>query len=97
MKTASVTELKAHLSRYLRMARRGSEIQVLERGVPIARLVGMQGSKTSRDPARVDRLVASGVLRRGTGDLSWVLQEPPLEAPEADLSGALDDDRRDRV
>ena len=45
MKTASVTELKANLSSYLRMVRRGSEVQILERGVPIARLVKWRALK----------------------------------------------------
>jgi len=95
MKTASVSELKANLSRYLRMAKRGSEVQVLERGVPIARLIGIQhAASTDRD--RIERLSRAGVLRRGTGDASWLLDEPPLGAPGADLASALDEDREDR-
>ena len=39
MQTASVSELKANLSRYLREVRRGGEVQVLNRGTPVARLV----------------------------------------------------------
>jgi len=38
----------------------------------------------------------AGVLRRGTGDASWLLDEPPLGAPGADLASALDEDREDR-
>lgn len=94
MKTASVTELKANLSRYLRMVRRGSEVQVLERGVPIARLVGME---RATEGVENDRLERAGILRRGTMDLRWLVAEAPLEASSADLSGALEDDREDRV
>jgi len=96
MKTASVSELKAHLSKYLRVARRGGEVQVLERGVPIARLVPCQpGSEDGT--ARLDRLARSGIVRRGTGDLGWILRDPPPSVPGADLSRALDEDREDRV
>jgi len=94
MKTASVTELKAQLAHYLRMVRRGTEVQVLERGVPIARLVGIQPA-AGRDTERIERLAKSGVLRRGSGDLSWLLTQPPVPA-KAELTEALDADREDR-
>jgi prevent-host-death family protein len=97
MKTASVSELKAQLSRYLRMVRRGSEVQILERGVPIARLVGFTGGPSPTAHARVARLVKAGILRRGSGDLSWLLTEPPVGAEGADLQGAVDEDREDRA
>jgi prevent-host-death family protein len=98
MKTASVSDLKAHLSRYLRLVRRGSEVQILDRGVPVARLVGSPGpSPETRDQARLDRLVRAGVLRRGSGDPRGVLSEPPIVAARAALRGALDEDRDDRL
>jgi prevent-host-death family protein len=96
MKTASVTELKANLSRYLRMVRRGSEVQVLERGVPIARLVGLANTSASSEQGRLERLERAGVLRRGSSDASWLLEESPIET-DADVSGALADDREDRM
>ena len=96
MKNASVTELKANLSRYLRMVRRGSEVQILERGVPIARLVALQGSAREGDSPRLERLVQAGALRRGTGDLRWLADEPPIRAKRAAVSQALHDDREDR-
>jgi len=80
MKTASVTELKANLSRYLRMVRRGSEVQVLERGVPIARLVGLATTSVESEKARLERLERAGILRRGTSDLRWLANEAPLDA-----------------
>jgi prevent-host-death family protein len=96
MKTASVTELKAQLAHYLRMVRRGTEVQVLERGVPIARLVGIQPA-SGRDTERIERLAKAGVLRRGSGDLSWVLEQPRITtAASSDLGEALSEDREDR-
>lgn len=38
-KTVKVAELKAHLSAYLRNARRGHGVTVLDRDTPIARIV----------------------------------------------------------
>ncbi|HZL19278.1 MAG TPA: type II toxin-antitoxin system prevent-host-death family antitoxin [Polyangia bacterium] len=100
MKTASVSDLKANLSRYLRMVRRGSELQILDRGVPVARLVGPVGASGPFDPGdkeRLDRLTKAGVLRRGSGDARWLLSEPAIVVPGADLRGALADDRQDRL
>lgn len=96
MKTASVTQLKAQLSRYLRMVRRGSEIQILDRGVPVARLVGIS-TAASTDAARLERLARAGVLRRGTGELGWLLEDAPIRVAESRLGVALEDDREDRV
>jgi prevent-host-death family protein len=97
MKTASVTELKANLSRYLGIVKRGTEVQILDRGVPVARLVGVRGAARSADTQRVERLARAGVLRRGTGNLGWLLESPPVHVKGADLSRALDEDREDRA
>src|SRR5690348_8719648 len=62
MKAINVTEFKAHLSKYLRMASRGSQIIVKDRDEPVAQL----------GPVRKDflswreRLEQEGRLRRGT-------------------------------
>jgi prevent-host-death family protein len=96
MQTVSVSELKAHLSRYLRDVRRGGEVQVLDRGRPVARLVGLASEPAAPDDEERERLVRAGILRPGTGDSAFLLDTPPLELG-ADLSGALDEDREDRV
>jgi antitoxin (DNA-binding transcriptional repressor) of toxin-antitoxin stability system len=62
MKAINVTELKAHLSKYLRMASRGSQIVVKDRDEPIAQIGPPQKEAL---PWR-DRLVQEGRLRRGT-------------------------------
>ena len=92
MTTASVSDLKANLSRYLREVRRGSEVQVLDRGTPVAMLVPAAAATGSER----ERLIASGVLRPGRGGASAVLDRPLLELP-ASLSEALHHDRDDRL
>ncbi|MDE3262157.1 MAG: type II toxin-antitoxin system prevent-host-death family antitoxin [Acidobacteriota bacterium] len=92
MATASVSDLKANLSRYLREVRRGSEVQVLDRGTPVARLV----PTGARPGSERERLIASGLLRPGKGGASAVLDRPLLELP-ASLSEALNHDRDDRL
>ena len=63
--TASISELKANLSRYVREVQRGGEVQVLHRGTPVARLVP---PAPGHDDAR-QRLIAAGrSCARARGD-----------------------------
>ena len=62
MQSIKVTELKAHLSRYLRRASRGERITVRDRDDPIAELGPARGEPLSWR----DRLVRDGRLRPGT-------------------------------
>ena len=88
--------MKARLSRYLRMVKRGGEVQVLERGVPVARLTGARVAGM-RECDRVELLVRAGILRRGTGDTAWILEERPIAGRGGSLSVALDEDRGERA
>jgi antitoxin (DNA-binding transcriptional repressor) of toxin-antitoxin stability system len=64
MKDINVSELKAHLSQYLRMASRGSLIVVKDRNEPIAQLGPPQVEAVSWR----DRMARQGRLRLGTQD-----------------------------
>ncbi len=92
MSTVSVSELKANLSRYLREVRRGGEVQVLDRGTPVARLT----APTEPNSGTRQRLVGMGLLRPGSGDPAAILNAAPLELAKS-LSDALDEDRADRL
>ena len=93
MTTASVSELKANLSRYLREVRRGGEVEVLDRGAPVARLVP---AAAGDDAGIRERLIGAGVLRPGRGSTAAILESPPLALPVG-LSEALAEDRADRL
>ena len=90
--TVSVSELKANLSRYLREVRRGGELQVTDRGTPVARLV----PPAEPEDEHLSRLIKLGVLRAGQGDAAAVLDEPPLQIPTS-LTEALAEEREDRA
>lgn len=66
MRDINVSELKAHLSKYLRMASRGSRIVVKDRDEPIAQLGPPPGDALSWR----DRLAREGRLRLGTQEWS---------------------------
>jgi prevent-host-death family protein len=53
-----VSELRAHLSEWLEHARDGQEVVVTDRGIPVARLLGMSATST------LERLTAEGVIAR---------------------------------
>ena len=93
MTTASISELKANLSRYVNEVRRGGEVQILDRGRPVAKLVP---ATVGEDPKALDRLVRRGLIRPGKGDPAEVLKEPPLELPVSILDALLED-RDDRL
>jgi prevent-host-death family protein len=94
MTTVSITELKARLSEYVREVRRGGEVQILDRGTPVARLVGLAVSTGGEGRRR--QLVRDGVLRPGEGGALAAVETPAIEVPSG-LSGALEADREDRL
>ena len=85
-----IRELRQDLSRYLRRVRAGERLIVTERGRPLAVLAPWAGEG---DP--IDRLVADGRARRGTGDL---LAVRPLRRPVSRAgSDALAVERAERL
>ena len=95
MTRASVSDLKARLSHYLREVRRGGEVEVLDRGVPVARLTGI-GAAGEPSGERRERLIRSGVLRQRTATMAELLDRPPLEVSTSVLE-ALEEERADRL
>lgn len=95
MKSAKVSELKAHLSRYLARVKRGEEVVVTERGEPIAKLVPLPAvGDADAEAARLRRMEREGLLRIGTGTLPPDFWDWPRPAdPEGLLLKALLEDR----
>jgi prevent-host-death family protein len=54
----AISDLRAHLSEWLDRARRGEEVIVTDRGLPVARLLGLSSTAT------LERLAAEGVIGR---------------------------------
>lgn len=54
----AITLLRAHLSDWIDHARNGEEIIVTDRGMPVARLVGLDWAD------RIEQLTAAGVISR---------------------------------
>jgi antitoxin (DNA-binding transcriptional repressor) of toxin-antitoxin stability system len=89
MKSINVTELKAHLSRYLRLASRGTRIVVRDRDEPIAQI----GPPDSGARDWRDRLARVGRIRPGMQD--WGRLRVSSAPPRADIQAALRHVRED--
>jgi antitoxin (DNA-binding transcriptional repressor) of toxin-antitoxin stability system len=83
MKSIKVTELKAHLSHYLRLAARGARIVVKDRDEPVAQLGPPDGEATDWR----ERLARDGRLRLGTQD--WGRLRVSRPGRRADIQAAL--------
>jgi len=83
MKSAQIAELKARLSHFLRLVRRGEEIVVLDRREPIAKLIRFSGDgrsqltirKPSKDPALLSKLRFEPVKDKRIDSLAFLLEE----------------------
>jgi antitoxin (DNA-binding transcriptional repressor) of toxin-antitoxin stability system len=83
MKSINVTELKAHLSRYLRLASRGTRIVVKDRDQPVAQL----GPPDAEAGDWRERLAREGRLRLGAQD--WSRLKVSRGGRRTDIQAAL--------
>lgn len=78
----AVTELRAHLGRWIDAARAGSDIVITDRGTPVARIVALDSTPV------IDRLTAQGVISRPTRSTRPVAgagNRPMPKRPVADI------------
>jgi prevent-host-death family protein len=69
MKTANVTTLRTHLSRILDAVRKGEEVEIFDRDVPIARLVPITPATPAmkgKIPPWLEKQRRAGVVTIGT-------------------------------
>jgi len=96
MKSVNVSELKNHLSEYLRMVRRGQSILVRDRDRVVARIepAGGRHSGPPGEAARLDDLERRGVIRRGRArPIIDLVEKRP--AVQADVVAALIEEREE--
>lgn len=91
MKDITVSELKKHLSKYLRMASRGTIVVVKDRDDPVAQLTPLEAAPGSWR----ERLAREGRLRLGTQRWSELRISKPLS--EVNIQEALRSVREDPV
>ncbi len=84
----AVTDLRAHLSEWLDRARAGSEVVITDRGVPVARLLGLAAAGT------LERLTAEGVIGRPASARRPTASGRSRPHPQRPLSEIVSDQRR---
>lgn len=92
MEKATISQLKNHLSRYLRKVRSGASILVLDRDEPVARLEAVTGGAAPSE--RLARLERAGLVRRpARPDRSRGKLPAPVRS-ERSVLAALAEERR---
>jgi prevent-host-death family protein len=78
----AITDLRAHLSDWLERARQGTEVIITDRGLPVARLLGLDTTTT------IERLTADGVIAQPQHSVRPVASgrpRPRSRRPVADI------------
>lgn len=98
MKRAKISELRDQLSRYLDEVRRGETIEIVDRNVPVARVVPIvAGNRKGRkqDGAWIERLRRSGHVKSGPlKGVSEILKRVPPGPAKSGVLDALLSERR---
>ena len=79
MVRTGIAELKAQLSRFLRITRSGEEVVITDRGRPVARLVPVQDRGGER-PVHLVEMESRGEIRIGTGQSPETTRSLPRPA-----------------
>ncbi|MDY7102106.1 MAG: type II toxin-antitoxin system prevent-host-death family antitoxin [Actinomycetota bacterium] len=84
----AVTELRAHLGRWIDAARNGDDVVITDRGVPVARIVALDSTSV------IDRLTADGVISRPTRPTRPVAGTRPRPQPKRPVAEIVSEQRR---
>jgi prevent-host-death family protein len=84
----AVTELRAHLGRWIDAARDGTDIVITDRGTPVARIVALDSTPV------IDRLTAQGVISRPTTSTRPVAGDRHRPTPKRPVADIVSEQRR---
>jgi prevent-host-death family protein len=84
----AVSDLRAHLSEWLERARGGEEVVVTDRGVPVARLLGITAASI------LERLAADGVIGRPETSQRTAATGRARPRPRRSVAGVVSEQRR---
>jgi prevent-host-death family protein len=98
MKEAKISEIKNGFSHFLRLVRQGETIRVLDRDVPVAKIVPISQTAKARggEDERLAGMERKGLIRRGTGRLDRALLRSDPPGRPSGVLDALLEERRSR-
>jgi prevent-host-death family protein len=83
----AVTELRARLSVWLDLVRHGEEVVITDRGLPVARLLGLESTPT------LERLTDEGVIARPVSAQRPRAAGRPRPRPGQPIAGIVSEQR----
>lgn len=83
----AISDLRAHLSDWLERARQGADVVITDRGLPVARLLGLDATAT------IERLTAEGVIGRPERSVRPVASGRPRPRSRRPVSGIVSEQR----
>jgi prevent-host-death family protein len=90
MEKATISQLKNHLSAYLRKVRAGRVVLIFDRNQPVARLEGVRGEARPED--KLARLERAGLLQRSTQPVpTELLRKSPPKSKRSVLDALLEE------
>ena len=84
----AISDLRAHLSEWLERARAGEEVVVTDRGIPVARLLGLATASV------LERLAAEGVIGPPENSQRPAAAGRARPRPRRPVSGTVSEQRR---
>jgi len=84
----AVTELRAHLGRWIDAARDGNDVVITDRGTPVARIVALDSTSV------IDRLTEQGIISRPTRASRPVAGDRPRPTPKRSVADIVSQQRR---
>lgn len=84
----AVTELRAHLGRWIDAAREGNDVVITDRGTPVARIVAIDATPV------IDRLTSEGIISRPTSATRPVAGSRRRPAPKHPVAEIVSEQRR---
>ena len=84
----AVTELRAHLGRWIDAAREGDDIVITDRGTPVARIVALDSTPV------IDRLTAQGIISRPSRPTRPVAGDRRRPTPKRPVADIVSEQRR---
>ena len=95
MEKATISQIKNHLSAYLKKVRAGQSILILDRDQPVARLERVAGDQNPDD--RLSRLERAGLIKRATRSVRIkALREAGPKAKDSVLQALMEERREGR-
>ncbi len=91
MEKATISQLKNHLSAYIKRVRAGQTVLIVDRDEPVARLERIEAGGRADD--RVGRLERAGLLRRAVRRLDPAALRAGVPRAERSVLAALLDER----